>query len=67
MVVVMMVMPAVMLAMMMVVTVMLVMRRCCVRAAGAEDRHRHSEGKSQPQGREEGLLHDYVSFFAAAI
>ncbi|ANT51522.1 hypothetical protein MEA186_11851 [Mesorhizobium amorphae CCNWGS0123] len=55
---------------MMVVTVvmmlamMLVMHRSSISAGRAEERHRDSQGKSQPKGGEEGLLHDVVSFCA---
>ena len=51
-----------MLAMMM--AVMLVMHRSSICAGRAEERHRDSQGKSQPKGGEEGLLHDIVSFCA---
>ena len=51
-----------MLAMMM--AVMLVMHRGSISAGRAEERHRDSQGKSQPKGGEEGLLHDIVSFCA---
>jgi hypothetical protein len=50
----------------MMVTVMLVVHRCGISAGRAKDRHRDSQGNSQPEGREEGLLHDIVSFFERA-
>ena len=56
---------AMMLAVMMV-TVMLVVHRCGISAGRAKDRHRDSQGNSQPEGREEGFLHDIVSFFERA-
>jgi hypothetical protein len=60
------VMPLVVLVVMMMVVVMLLRHRSCVRAAGADDRQRDSKGESQPESRQEGLLHDFVSFSARA-
>ncbi|MES0006637.1 hypothetical protein NKJ64_15895, partial [Mesorhizobium sp. M0062] len=57
---------AVMLVVMMMMVVMLLVQRCCVGAAGADERQRDSQGKSQPESRQEGLLHDFVSFSARA-
>ncbi|ESW69216.1 hypothetical protein X771_08605 [Mesorhizobium sp. LSJC277A00] len=56
---------AVMLVVMMMM-VMLLVQRCCVGAAGADEGQRDSQGKSQPESRQEGLLHDFVSFSARA-
>jgi len=50
----------------MMMMVMLLRHRSCVGAAGADDRQRDSQGKSQPESRQEGLLHDFVSFSARA-
>ncbi|ESX01675.1 hypothetical protein X769_20210 [Mesorhizobium sp. LSJC268A00] len=55
---------AVMLVVMMMMVVMLLVQRCCVGAAGADEGQRDSQGKSQPESRQEGLLHDFVSFSA---
>jgi len=52
--------------MMMMMMVVLLRHRSCVRAAGADDRQRDSKGESQPESRQEGLLHDFVSFSARA-
>ena len=60
------VMPLVMLVVMMMVVVMLLRHRSCVRAAGADNRQRDSQGESEPESRQEGLLHDFVSFSARA-
>ncbi|ESX94686.1 hypothetical protein X755_23605 [Mesorhizobium sp. LNJC405B00] len=65
-VVVMVMVMAVMLVVMMMMVVMLLVQRCCVGAAGADERQRDSQGKSQPESRQEGLLHDFVSFSARA-
>jgi hypothetical protein len=65
-VVVMAVMLLVVLVVMMMMVVMLLRHRSCVRAAGADDRQRDSKGESQPESRQEGLLHDFVSFSARA-
>ncbi|UVK37323.1 hypothetical protein LHFGNBLO_004338 [Mesorhizobium sp. AR10] len=48
----------------MMMAVMLHMQRCCIGAACADDRHRDSQGNSKPEGGQEGLLHDIVSFSA---
>jgi len=56
------VMPLVVLVVMMMVVVMLLRHRSCVRAAGADDRQRDSQGESEPESRQEGLLHDFVPF-----
>lgn len=56
----------VVLVVMMMMVVMLLRHRSCVRAAGADDRQRDSKGESQPESRQEGLLHDFVSFSARA-
>ena len=47
----------------MMMTVML-LRRSRVSAGGAENRHGEGQGQSQPERGEEGLLHDFVSFYA---
>jgi hypothetical protein len=60
------VMLRVVLVVMMMMVVMLFRHRSCVRAAGADDRQRDSKGESQPESRQEGLLHDFVSFSARA-
>jgi uncharacterized membrane protein len=59
------VMPLVVLVVMMMVVVMLLVHRGCVGAADADERQRDSQGKSQPESRQEGLLHDFGSFFCA--
>ena len=61
MVVVMAVMP-VMLVVVVMMMVMLLVQRCCISTAGADDRQRDSQGKSQPESRQERLLHDFVPF-----
>ncbi|MER9457545.1 hypothetical protein [Mesorhizobium sp. M0478] len=61
-----MVMAVMLVVMMMMMVVMLLVQRCCVGAAGADERQRDSQGKSQPESRQEGLLHDFVSFSARA-
>ncbi|PBB35812.1 hypothetical protein CK221_17695 [Mesorhizobium sp. WSM3868] len=54
--------------MMMVPAMMLVMvvlyHRGRIGAGRAEDRHGECQGQSQPERGEEGLLHDFVSFYA---
>ena len=59
MVVVVMMMPA-----MMLVVVVLYNNRGRIGAGRAEDRHGERQGQSQPERGEEGLLHDFVSFYA---
>ena len=52
----------VMLVVMMTMVMMLLVQRCCISAAGADDRQRDGQGKSQAEGRQERLLHDFGSF-----
>jgi len=60
------VMLLVVLVVMMMVVMMLLVERRCVGAAGTDERQRDSQSKSQPESRQEGLLHDFVSFSARA-
>lgn len=41
---------------------MMLLHRSRVGTAGAEDRHGESQGQSEPERGEKGLLHDFVSF-----
>lgn len=59
----MMVVVTVMMAAVMMMTMVLLHRRR-VGAGGAQDRHREHQSQSQPKRGEEGLFHDFVSFFA---
>jgi len=56
-----MVMIAVMMPVVMTMMMML-LNRSRISAGGAEDRHGECQGQTQPERREEGLLHDFVSF-----
>ena len=47
-----------------VVVTMMLFHRSRISAGGAQDRHGERQGQSQPERGEEGLLHDFVSFYA---
>jgi len=63
MVVMMMVVTVMMLAVMMMMVVVMLLGRSRISAGGANHRDAERQGQSQPGRGEEGLLHDFVSFF----